>query len=162
MVRRDFKQRSNGLDYYFMKGWVYSLMKNSELSEVYLDSARVITESLVVSYPYVAESQSLMGQIFAILDRKDEAIAAAKRGVELLPVSVDALDGPDGLWSLARVYCEVGEFDSAIDELDSLLSIPSKNSVEWLRVAPEFRALRDLPRFQALLEKYDTESDTGR
>jgi hypothetical protein len=72
----------------------------------------------------------------------------------LLPVSVDALDGPERIWELATAFCDVGEIDLAIDQLDTLLGIPSQFSATWLKLAPQFLALHDHPRFQALLEKY--------
>ncbi len=55
---------------------------------------------------------------------------------------------------MAYIYTLVGEYDSAIDELDTLLSIPSLTTAEYLKAEPIFASLRNLPRFRALLEKY--------
>ena len=49
----------------------------------------------------------------------------------------------------------VGEYDAAIEQLEYLLSIPSTVSVPLLRIDPTWDRLRDHPRFQALLAKYD-------
>jgi hypothetical protein len=49
----------------------------------------------------------------------------------------------------------VDEPDAAIDQLEYLLSIPSTLNVGFLREHPFWDPLRDHPRFQALLEKYD-------
>jgi hypothetical protein len=49
----------------------------------------------------------------------------------------------------------VDEYDAAIDLLDYLLSIPSWVSVPQLRLHPMWDPLRDHPRFQALLERYE-------
>ncbi|HUV29957.1 MAG TPA: protein kinase [Acidobacteriota bacterium] len=153
-------QYQDGVDYYYMKGMTYALMQQPDVARPYLDSARIIIESMVSTDPDVAADQSYLGKIYAALGRNAEAIAAARRGVELLPVSIDALDGPDRIWDLATVYTRVGERDLAIDQLDSLFLIPSEVSVNWLKIAPEFIPLRDHPRFQALIEKYEKEHGT--
>ena len=96
------------------------------------------------------------GEAYAYLGLKDEAIREAQRGVALLPVSRDAMLGPVRVEHLALVYALVNEPDLAIDQLDYLLSIPGNLSVGALRNHPNWDPLRDHPRFQALLEKYDT------
>ena len=60
------------------------------------------------------------------------------------------------LQSLAGIYALVGEQEAAIDQIEYLLSIPSELNVGLLRAHPYWDPLRDHPRFQALLEKYDT------
>jgi TolB-like protein len=149
-------QYGGGVDYYYMKGVILAVLLRPDEAAIYFDSARVILEPFIAAEPDMAMYQSTLGKIYASLDRKDEAIAAAQRGIELLPVDVDALDGPTGIREMAIVYARVDEPDLAVDYLDSLLSIPSEVSVNWLRIAPEFISLRDHPRFQALIEKYET------
>lgn len=151
---------SNGSDYYYMKAKIYLRMEQPEIAGPYLDSALSIAEKLVTADSNVAANQSQLGKIYAILGRKEEAIAAARRGVELVPVSNDALDGPDYIWDLATVYADVGEYGLAVDQLDSLFIIPSHVSVKLLTIAPEFIALREYPRFQKLIEKYAKEHGT--
>jgi tetratricopeptide (TPR) repeat protein len=96
-----------------------------------------------------------LGWAYAGLDRKDEAIREGKLAVELVPVSKDALLGPELLEELARTYIMVGEYEAALDKIDYLLSIPGWLSVSLLRMDPRYDPLRDNPRFQALLEKYE-------
>ena len=60
---------------------------------------------------------------------------------------------------LARIYTMVGEHDAAIDRLESLLAVPSPTAVPMLRIDPAWKPLRDHPRFQALLAKYESESN---
>jgi len=50
----------------------------------------------------------------------------------------------------------VGEFDAPIDQLEYLLSIPATFSVQLLRLDPFWDPFRDHPRFQALLDKYES------
>jgi serine/threonine-protein kinase len=75
--------------------------------------------------------------------------------VELYPVSKDAFGGPDYVEGLAQIYVMVGEYDAALDQIEYLLSIPYWLSVPSLRIDPLWDPLRNHPRFQKLLEKYD-------
>ena len=56
---------------------------------------------------------------------------------------------------MASIYIMAGEYDNAVDELELLLSIPSWTSANMLRLDPLYKPLHDLPRFKAILAKYD-------
>ena len=58
---------------------------------------------------------------------------------------------------MAMIYTMVGEYDNAIDELEFLITIPSWCTAKFLRADPIFDPLEGLPRFEALMKKYDTE-----
>jgi serine/threonine-protein kinase len=100
---------------------------------------------------------SALAKTHALLGNKELAIGHARRAVELWPIGKDALDGCSFEVFLAEVDVTTGELESAIGILEYLLSIPSTVSVASLRHNPIWAPLRDNPRFQALLEKYDTE-----
>jgi tetratricopeptide (TPR) repeat protein len=121
-------QYNGGGDYYNLKGTTLELLQRPREAAMYFDSARVILEPSAAAEPDIAVYQSILGKIYAGLGLKDEAIAAAQRGIELLPVGVDALDGPKAFWDMAIVYARVDEPDLAIDYLDSLLGVPSEVS----------------------------------
>lgn len=55
---------------------------------------------------------------------------------------------------MIEIYLMAAEYDKAIDELEYLLSIESPYSTYTLQLGI-FDPLRDHPRFQALLEKYE-------
>ncbi len=55
---------------------------------------------------------------------------------------------------MAQIYTMVGEYDSAIDELEYLLSIESSYTARSLNLDPELEPLREHPRFQSLLERH--------
>ncbi len=52
---------------------------------------------------------------------------------------------------LARTYTLVGEQEKAIDMLESLLGARYFVSPAWLKIDPNFEALRSNPRFQKLI-----------
>ena len=92
---------------------------------------------------------------YAGLGRKEDAIREGELAVELLPMSKEAWRGAYRAEDLARIYAMVGEYDAAIDQLDSLLAVPSPTAVPMLRIDPAWEPLREHPRFQALLARYE-------
>ncbi len=89
------------------------------------------------------------------LGRHKDGVQDGIRAVESYPMSKDAVSAPDLIAILAEIYVSVGDYEAAIDQLDFLLSVPSWVSVPYLRFDPKFAPLRDHPRFQALLGKYE-------
>ena len=47
-----------------------------------------------------------------------------------------------------------------IDQIEHLLSIPSDFSVPYLKIWPDYDPLRERPRFEAVLKKYEKEHGT--
>jgi TolB-like protein/Tfp pilus assembly protein PilF/predicted Ser/Thr protein kinase len=135
---------------------VYALMHDSSNAQILFDSARVISESELRTRPNDYDVLSCLGIIYAGLGRKDDAIREGKLAVQLLPVSKDAYSGPDLVRNLAEIYVMLGEYDAAFDQIEYLLSIPSRFSVPLLRLEPWYDPLRTLPRYQKILEKYGT------
>ena len=80
------------------------------------------------------------------------AIREGLLAVEQYPISSDAFIGPRFLDHLAKIYVMTGEYEAALDSIEYLLSIPSDLSVALLRLGPQWDALREHPRFKALVE----------
>lgn len=162
------------LDYFLAKAELYATTKRPALARAYFDSARVVLEAYLATYAGVASSSigggvkalaraptptavifrhPFLALAYAGLGQKELAIRTARKGVQLLPVSEDAIIGPELRGLLAEVYVKTGEYDAALDELEFLLSIPSWLSVPVLRLDPIWEPLRDHPRFRRLLER---------
>jgi serine/threonine-protein kinase len=102
-----------------------------------------------------------VGLAAAGLGLKDEAIAETRRATELLPLSRDAFAAPEYLGYLAQVHVMFGENDEAIALLQQIMSISAGLSMSsaLLKLDPVWDPLRKDARFQALLER--GESDSG-
>ena len=137
------------------KGFIYTLMGDELQANAQYDSARMQYEKLVRANPAIATYHSYLGLAYAGLGRKEEAIREGQKAVELYPIQSDVdFLGEQFLLQLAYIYIMLGEYDQAIDALETLLAIPSQLTVWRLKLDPRYDPLRDLPRFQELLDKY--------
>jgi serine/threonine-protein kinase len=136
-------------------GLIHLFAGQTELARAAFDSARVFLEAAVADRPDDERRHRSLGLVYAGLGMKEAAVREGQMAVDLMPMSKDALDAPFPLRGLAQIHTMVGDYDAAIDLLDYLLSIPSWWSVPYLRLHPIWDPLRDHPRFQALLEKYE-------
>ncbi|MCH7596421.1 MAG: hypothetical protein IID35_07665, partial [Planctomycetes bacterium] len=144
-----------------LAGLVYRLMGESERSREAYETARILLEEEIEKRAEDHRVRSSLGIVYAGLGRKEDAIREGKRGVELFPVSRDALIGPYRVEDLAFIYTLVGDYDAALDRLEYLLSIPSETmSVPMLRLDPRWDPLRDHPRYKELLRRHGFDPDS--
>lgn len=134
-----------------LRAMAYEGLGDSVRARAAYDSARVTLERVAAERPEDERVWSALGLALVGLGAKEEAITAGKRGAEILPVSRDALWGPNQTLDLAVIYARVGEADAAIDLLEELLRIPAPVSVPYLGLHPSFDPLREHPRFRALV-----------
>ncbi|MEO7165894.1 MAG: hypothetical protein ABI016_02540 [Chthoniobacterales bacterium] len=101
-----------------------------------------------------AGTESYLALAYAGLGEKDEALQAARRATELLPMLQDVLSGAWYLYQLAGVEAEFGETESAINHIEQLLVAPAGFylSDTSLRTDPVWDPIRNDPRFQKLVE----------
>jgi TolB-like protein/Tfp pilus assembly protein PilF len=129
----------------------YYLRGDKALARVYADSARLGIEETLKATPDDGQRLVFLGLSLAYLGRRAEAMKTGERAVALTPTSRDGYLGPYLQHQLARIYAVVGEPDKAVDQLEALLKTPYFLSPAWLRIDPNFEALRGNPRFQKLV-----------
>jgi TolB-like protein/Tfp pilus assembly protein PilF len=93
-----------------------------------------------------------LGQAYAGLGRKAEAVREGLKAVELLPVSVDAFEGPVYLEQLAEIEARVGNADEALSLIRQLLDMRAGYvmSPALLKLNPAWDPIGSDPRFQKL------------
>jgi tetratricopeptide (TPR) repeat protein len=116
--------------------------------------ARGQIETALAEWPDDYRLYSSLGQALAGLGRKEDAIAAGQKAIEMMPIEKDMYIGPQLIHDLALIYTRLEMFDEALDQIDLLLSIPSKFSVTMMKKDPRWDSLRDRPQYREIVEKY--------
>jgi serine/threonine-protein kinase len=143
-------------DYYptaLTKAFIYEAMSQPDMAHAYYDSARLFLESRLEEKPYDDRIFIHLGLAYAGLGLKEEAIRLGELGVASIPISQNAILGPDYVYYLGCIYTSVGEHDAAIDQLEYLLSIPCYYTEYTIWMDPTFDPLRDHPRFRRLIRE---------
>ena len=136
------------------KSWYAGLIAQARGNEssaraAFEQAKRAVRDDLVQS-PNDAKTLAMLALIHAAVGEKNEALGAATRARELLPIAKDSFDGPILATTLAAVSAKLGEKDSAIRQLESLVGVPNGPTPGTLRVEPEWDSLRDDSRFKKL------------
>ena len=136
--------------HYLVIGEVQATLGHQEAARVAFDSVRAIVGGLLERRP---DDDGFHGQLalaLAGLGRCDEALAEGQRSTQLLPVSADALTGPQRLQDLVEVEVRCGRTEQALDHLAYLVTIPSFITPALLRADPVFAPLKGNPRFERM------------
>jgi len=135
----------------YAEGLIARAKGDAAAAQAAFTAARKEQEELVRARPDDAGGLCLLGLIDAGLGRKDEALREGRQAVELLPVTKNALDGPDILYFYAVICAETGEHDLAIEQLKTLAKIPAGASYGDLRLDSSWEPLRGNPRFEKIV-----------
>ena len=117
-------------------------------------AARQKMEAQLRDKPKDASYFADIAKLDAGLGRKEEAISAAQRAVELQPITRDSLNGPYWVANLALVYAWTGERDRALEQLEKVATIPGNPEVPTcgdLLFNPRWDDLRGDPRFDKIV-----------
>ena len=134
-------------------GLVHRFSGNIDKAEGYFrKSISILEDELEINPDNYAILLSL-GENYAYLENKEEAINFGKRSVEILPESKDTFFGPIVLSHFGLIYTILGMEDEAIDIYDHVTSVPAGFTTGYLKKHPYFNRLRNNPRFKKILGK---------
>jgi len=143
----------------FLEGCTYLAQGDNANAQQAFEQARPAFEAAVREAPESAERHASLGWLYALMGRKNDAVAEGQRAVQLKPESKDAVDGSLMNGYLALIYGRVGENDLAIPLIERLLITPGavdstdySITVNDLKHRWEWDPLRNDPRFQKLVE----------
>jgi len=136
------------------KAFLYDFMGKSDLARESYELSVAPLEAMVQKWPEDPRYHSSLGMAYAYLGRKDEAIREGRRAIELLPLSKDAAYGQSYEMDMILIYIITGDYDTALDRIEFLLSIPSWMSVGWMKFDLRYKPIYSHPRFEKLIRKY--------
>ena len=140
------------------RAMAYSDAGDPARARVYYDSARVMLQDSVAAHPNDPRLHIALGMALGGLGLRTDAIRAARRAMELAPISAGIESATGFMGGAAEIFASLGENDAALRLLEQLLQMPAgrEASVPLLRVDPAFDRLRDDPRFQRMLDRHAT------
>ena len=136
--------------YYLVKAEWKHLAGDRAGARMVADSAARAYEERVRQQPREDRYHLSLGIAYALQGRRDEALRAGRRALEMLPVSRDALDGANWLKEMAYLHVLLGDAAEALDLIERNLALPSHQSPAYFRSDLRFAALRGNPRFDRL------------
>ncbi len=135
-------------------GITYGLAGQAEQAEsVYQLALRELESALDLS-PEDARIHMALAGVQAGLNESQAARDSVRRAMELVSSSTDAYEAPDYQLMATRVLAAAGYHDEAIEELEGYLASPADWTIEGLLPDPRLDPIRDEPRFQALVERF--------
>ena len=133
--------------YYLSRAQVFALAGHE--SRASYDSAAAAFEIRIRERPTDPLGYADLGQAYLGLGRRDEAIRAGRRAVELMH-GRDRWEGPTLYARLAAIYLAFGERDSAAVAFERfVVSLPETRLLA--RYHPMYAQLQELPRIRRLL-----------
>ncbi|MBN2184001.1 MAG: protein kinase [Candidatus Krumholzibacteriota bacterium] len=137
-----------------LKGNACRLMGDSGRAVAFYGEALVLLEDAVRENPEDPRIHSSLGTTYAGLGRKEEAIAAGRKAMEIYPITMDAILGVDRLLDMAEIYTVSGENDAAIRLIREILSMPAIYTIRCFELDPRYDGLRDEPEYQQLVREF--------
>lgn len=131
---------------------LYAVRGDTAMARTYADTAHAANAEILRAAPNDAQRIVIGSLQLAFLGRRSEAIAAAERAMSIAPLATDADNGPYYQLLAARTFLQLGDHARALDLLEPLLKVPFFVSAGWLRIDPDFAALRGNPRFERMIK----------
>jgi len=137
-----------------LEAQAYEQMGQPEKAKQGYEEALQILEPLVEETPRAQNLLQSLAIAYAGLGREEDAKRVVAGMKDLIPLETDPYFGATVVQVSALVHTKLGNYEVAIDELESILTIPSVVSVAWLQLDPRWQPLWDQPGFQALVDKF--------
>lgn len=122
-----------------------------EARTAYLEAAESL-EQEIERTPDDFRLHGQLGYAYAALGRREDALAAAERGLEMMPLEKGAFEGRVRLWELAAVNARLGNAKTAIEQVRTLIEFSGEYSVPFLEIDVYMDPVRDHPSTKSWFE----------
>lgn len=116
------------------------------------EAARSSLERALAETPDEPRMLAALGQALAGLGERDAAVEAGTAATEAMPINLDALDGPEYVFELAKTYAMLGESEAAIAQLLVYFDGMGRWSPDGILADPAFEPLAGHPTFRQVEE----------
>jgi len=147
-------------DFYSWQARAHRFAGHRDRSVTYADSARAVYEEQLAAgagaLPLTIRSglEFNTGLMYALAQRRDDALMWGRRALQTLPPSRDAVAGPTRLERLAEIAMLVGDRGQALDHLEEFARNGQRRLNFFpLRLNPVWDPVRNDPRFQRLQKR---------
>ena len=128
----------------------YMLNDQSSTNQYAGQSILTLERELLVS-PDDHRIFSALGLSYALKGDRQKAIDHAQKATQLMPTTLDAIQGDWREFDLLLVYAILKENDRTLDQIERLLKTHVHFSLGVVKTLPLFDELRDLPRYEEIM-----------
>jgi serine/threonine-protein kinase len=122
-----------------------------DLARAYADSALALSRAQTDAVPTDPSPRMLYALMLAYVGRADEAEAQGRRSIELSAATPRSNPAVYNQLQMARLYLVLDKPGLAMDQLDTLLTLPTFVSRKWLTIDPTFASLKGNARFERMV-----------
>jgi TolB-like protein/Tfp pilus assembly protein PilF len=125
----------------------------SPIAQSECEAAQTLLEARLAERPDDLRAMTALAWTYISLNRNEDARRLSRHATELLPITKDALSGPNFLAGLAEIEAHTSHPEEAVKILHQLLGIPAGQvlSIARLKIDPVWDPLRGRADFQQLL-----------
>jgi serine/threonine protein kinase/tetratricopeptide (TPR) repeat protein len=135
------------------EGAIAKMRGEKEKAREYYAGVIVHHENTLRERPDDLDAISGLSTAYAAIGRKEDALREARRAVELVPLSHNAVDAPGQVVVLAEIYAQLGEADAALEQLATVVQLPAGPDYGGLKFNPVWDDIRMRPDFQELMAR---------
>ena len=139
----------------WVKGRNALALNQRELATSYFDSIRLLWTREQQTSSDNWNNHRFLSVAYAGMGLKEKFLEEVELVETLMPLHKDALLWTRIMVNKIELLIWLGEYIQAIDLADQMLSLPSRLTINSLRLSPIYDPLRDNPRFQELIAKYE-------
>ena len=134
-----------------IKALIAQLSGNEEEARAQFIRTYDILKTKLKARPDDTTFLSTLGPVAAVIGRKEEALEVAQRATQLVPASIDHVDGPECEIALAKTYASLGEVNEALRILERLAGAPCGPLLGELKFDPVWENIRRDARFARIV-----------